>query len=279
MKKRRGPGRSAPRPFVPRIKKSLTESGETCIKEERKLMTEKAEMKKVVLIICVVALVAAACLELYFAFLGTKGPDGARLYKLIEVEGLCQFPELPTGCEGTAAAMVLRYYGEDVTPVAFAADWLSCDDAFYAEDRRQYGPDPREVFAGDPASESGFGCFAPAIVSAVNENSALCRARDLSGKSLEDLCRDHIDKGEPLLIWATVDMKEPYHGMTWYLEDGSRVSWPVGEHCLVLAGYGEASYFLMDPQSGELVYYPKELVETRYDELDRQAVLITKQGT
>ena len=38
---------------------------------------------------------------------------------------LCQYPDLPTGCEATAAAMVLQFYGEEVSPAAVAGEWLS----------------------------------------------------------------------------------------------------------------------------------------------------------
>lgn len=43
----------------------------------------------------------------------------------LSVPALCQYPELPTGCEATAAAMVLQYYGEAITPSTLAGEWLT----------------------------------------------------------------------------------------------------------------------------------------------------------
>ena len=84
--------------------------------------------------------------------------------KLIDVPAICQYPELPTGCEATAAAMVLQYYGINITAEDFAAGWLVCDAGFYSINGLQYGPDPNEVFAGDPFSEYSYGCYAGPIV-------------------------------------------------------------------------------------------------------------------
>ena len=196
--------------------------------------------------------------------------------KLIDVPAICQYPEVPTGCEATAAAMVLQYYGINITAEDFAAGWLVCDAGFYSINGLQYGPDPNEVFAGDPFSEYSYGCYAGPIVSAVNKNSAQCRAQKITGESLETLCAEYIDQEKPLLIWATMNMKQSEQGDTWYLQNGARFTWIRGEHCLVLVGYNEDHYFLNDPQSGSTAAYEKEIVEVRFKELGSQAVYISK---
>ena len=196
--------------------------------------------------------------------------------KLIDVPLICQYPQLPTGCESAAAAMVLQYYGIKITAGDFAGNWLVCDSNFYSIGGLQYGPDPNEVFAGDPFSERSYGCYADAIVSAVNKNSTECEARKITGKSLETLCEEYIDFGKPLLIWATMGMKPSGKGNTWYLKDGTEFTWIAGEHCLVLVGYSEDYYFFNDPQSGSTVAYKKEISELRFKELGAQAVCITK---
>lgn len=195
--------------------------------------------------------------------------------KILNVPALCQYPSLPTGCESTAATMVLQYYGENISPVGFAQNWLVCSADFYNCDGVFYGPDPNEVFAGDPFSEYAYGCFSAPIADAVNNNSSLCTAEVLLGKSLEYLCSEYIDSGRPLLIWATMDMQQSYDGKSWITPNGSEFTWIAREHCLVLVGYSTNFYFLNDPQSGVVVAYEKTLVEQRYKELGSQAILIT----
>lgn len=197
--------------------------------------------------------------------------------KIIDVPVLCQYPELPTGCESVAAAMVLQYYNVDVKAEEFAREWLECSEYFYSSDDKLYGPDPSEVFAGDPFSAKSYGCYAPPIVRAINHNSLECEATAITDKSLEELCALYIDEDKPILIWATMGMKESTEGKSWYLEDGNKFTWIAGEHCLVLIGYNEAYYFLNDPQSGSTVAYQKNIVERRFRELGAQAVYITNQ--
>lgn len=194
--------------------------------------------------------------------------------KLINVPAICQYPQLPTGCEATAATMVLQYYGEDITIEEFAASWLECSDDFYMSNDELYGPDPNESFVGSPFSLSAYGCFASTIVKAVNNNSKICKAEKITNMSVDELCGNYIDNGRPILIWATTGMKESVSGTAWYLWDDSEFVWPAGEHCLVLVGYTDNYYFLNDPQSGSTVAYQKDIVEKRFNELGNQAVCI-----
>lgn len=192
---------------------------------------------------------------------------------LIEVPLINQNPDLPTGCEATAASMVLQYYGENIEATYFASEWLDCE-IVYAVDETLYGPDPNEQFAGDPFSEYGLGCYAGAIEKAINANSMLCEAKAIYGVELEQLIDQYIDEGKPLVVWATLDLKAPQKGNSWYLEDGSLFTWKSQEHCMVLVGYNDRYYFVNDPQTGTCVQYPKFLFEMRYIQMGLQAVVI-----
>ena len=193
----------------------------------------------------------------------------------LEVPQICQYPMLPTGCESVAATMVLQYYGEDIDAETFASGWLTCDSNFYYENDIYYGPNPYEVFAGNPFSRNSYGCFAPVIENAVNENSLLCKAEVLKGESLKNLCDTYLSQNVPVLIWATMGMKESKEGNSWTLSDGTHYTWIAGEHCLVLVGYDDRHYYLNDPISGGTVGYSKEIVQKRYEELGEQAVCIS----
>ncbi len=196
--------------------------------------------------------------------------------KIIDVPLIRQHPQLPTGCESTSAAMVLQYYGLSVSKEEFAENWLECSNEFYRSGRGLCGPNPYRVFVGDPFSENGYGCFAPAIVRAVNGHSTECRAEEIDGRTLADLCSEYIDRDMPVLVWATIHMEPSSAGSVWYLEDGAQFTWNPKEHCLVLVGYSDDRYFFNDPLSGRTVSYQKELAESRYRELGSQAVLIRR---
>ena len=193
----------------------------------------------------------------------------------LQVPQICQYPILPTGCESVAATMVLQYYGEEIDAEQFASEWLTCDSSFYFENDILQGPDPNVVFAGNPFSRNSYGCFAPVIQKAVNENSRLCHAKILTEKTLKYLCDTYVSQGSPVLIWATMGMKESEPGNSWILPDGTEYTWIAGEHCLVLVGYDERHYYLNDPLSGGTVGYDKHIVEKRYEELGKQAILIS----
>ena len=193
--------------------------------------------------------------------------------KLLCVPNLNQNPTLPTGCEATSATMVLRYYKEDITATDFAEYCLPKSEDFYIEKGVLYGPNPNECFVGNPFSKSGYGCFSPVIVEAVNSNSRLCRAKRVYG-NLEELCRDYIDKDKPLLIWATMNMKSLRDGDSWRLQNGEVLNWPAGEHCLVLVGYDRFNYYFNDPLKGNTVGYEKKTAEACFTVLGSQAVLI-----
>lgn len=195
---------------------------------------------------------------------------------LIEIPNICQYPTLPTGCEVTAATMVLQFYGEKISIDNFARNWLICDDRFYQANNMLYGPDPHKVFVGSPFTKSSYGCYAVPIVNAINNNSSVCKAEVITGKTIEELCDLFIDNNAPIIIWATMGMKPSEDGTRWSTDNNREIVWKAGEHSLVLVGYDDKHYFLVDPQSGSVVGYEKHIVEKRFSELGMQAILVQK---
>lgn len=195
---------------------------------------------------------------------------------VLDVPQLCQYPTLPTGCEATAAAMVLQYHGEAIEPAEFAKRWLSCSGEFYWRDGEYYGPDPSEFFVGDPFSSNGYGCYAMPIVKAINQNSRWCEAALIEGETLDVLCTRYLDDGLPLLIWVTMEMREPTDGDSWILPSGEIFTWVAGEHCVVLVGYDETMVYYNDPRTGAMVGCDRGLAEERFAQLGSQAVAVEK---
>ena len=97
---------------------------------------------------------------------------------------------------------------------------------------------------------------------------------DAYGTSLPDLCATYVAKGVPVILWATISMRETVPQNTWYLADGKRYTWPGNEHCMLLVGYDDTHYYFNDPYAGKTVCYARQLTEDRYAELGRQAVVI-----
>lgn len=240
-------------------------------------------MKKIfVIILCAVltiTLVITACVYIpcFITQQKTeKGDNALTSQKILKVPELSQYPELPTGCEAACAAMVLNYYDVNITAPAFAQSWLEYDEDFEEYEDKLYGPNPNEVFVGNPFSEYSYGCYAPAIAKAVNSHSVLCEAEVIKYKSVKQLCSEYIDNDKPLLLWVTTGMKESKIEDFWYLEDDTYFYWLSGEHVMVLVGYNEDFYFLNDPTLGSTVAYKKEIVEKRFLELGQQAVYIDR---
>lgn len=183
---------------------------------------------------------------------------------------ILQNPELPTGCEATSLTMVLNFLGEEVTKTEIVDNYLP---------KGGFGThDPRFYFLGSPYLESGGGCYAPAIEQTVKNYNSEINVTNLSGTDFYEL-RDCINNGNPIIFWATIDM-QPSVNAYYYNFDGQEVVWKYYEHCLVLIGYDEDKdvYYIADPLKG-IVEYNRTLVEERYNEMNKQALLIWKDNS
>lgn len=194
---------------------------------------------------------------------------------LVDVQPVSQYPDYPTGCESVTAVMALHYAGIPIGIEAFIENHLPCDDRFYEEDGVLYGPDPYAVFVGDPRRAESYGCMAPVIEQALR--SCVGEQREVintTGEALSALCHNYIDKGIPVMMWATMEMRSIGIGGTWLLPDGTSFTWPTGEHCLLLIGYNENAYIFNDPRYDVAVAYDKKSVEMAYAALGKQSLVI-----
>ncbi len=186
-----------------------------------------------------------------------------------------QNPDFPTGCESVSACMVLQYLGYDVTPDEFISLHLPKDDNFYHKNGICYGPDPYDVFVGDPTNDRSYGCMSPVISKALDSyfgnNEWGCVVEK---GTLNTLCEKYISKGIPTLVWVSMEMDIPRPGDIWTLPDGNEYQWLAGEHCMVLLGYDETHYYFNDPYNGETIGYERELSEQRFAAFESQAIVI-----
>lgn len=196
---------------------------------------------------------------------------------IIDVPYINQGDDYPTGCEVVSATMVLNYYGYDINVEKYIENYLDMS-TIESKEGVLVAEDPNNYFIGDPRSSYSYGCFAPVIAKSMNKIlDGGKKAKNITGSSLGDIIENYVSKGIPVLIWATIEMQETGQGTDWILKsNGLRYHWIGGEHCLVLVGYDETSYYFNDPYNNNgLVAYNKEVVEKRYEELDKQAVVIT----
>lgn len=194
--------------------------------------------------------------------------------------GLSQ-KNIPTGCESVSTVAVLQHLGIDITVDDFIHNYLPCKN-FYRQDGTLYGPDPSEAFAGDPYSKNSLGCYPPVILKALENlrSDDYPGTRNLlfgnvSGSDFDTLISRYINREIPVILWSTIDLREPRDGMQYYLETGELYTWTAHEHCVVLCGYDAKICYLMDPlQDGQIIVRDKELARLRYEQMRRQAIVI-----
>jgi len=196
-------------------------------------------------------------------------PPEGKFY--IEMKNILQKPELPTGCEATALAIVLNFLG-------FDADKCEIVDHYMPKTTKLYSMNTH--FIGNPYKKDGIGCYAPVVaITAENyfrENVITDRTvRNITGATPDELyC--YVSLGQPVICWATINMTNTYVAKTWIAEDtGETVEFYLNEHATVLVGYDtvKKTVTLNDPWRG-IVTYSMELFEKRYKQLGQQAIII-----
>lgn len=164
-----------------------------------------------------------------------------------------QNPELPNGCEVTSLAMLLKWAGCPIDKVELAENYLPKED-FAQRGSDRLGPDPSQVYVGDPSSAGGWYCFEGPIVHAGNawltEQNSSFRAVPLTGLTRKAL-ENYLDLGIPLAVWVTLNYEPPkLSSFQWTLPDGARYTPYSNLHCVVLAGRSGGDYQIADPISG-----------------------------
>lgn len=192
----------------------------------------------------------------------------------------------PTGCESVTTVMALNYQGYNISVDNFIDNYLNTSP-IVQQDGKIYAQNPNEAFIGNPRSNFSYGCYAPVICNAIQdyakqEKLYSLKVKNLTGTSLNNICKKYINNDIPIIVWATSDMKPSKLGTTWNLinSPNDTFTWISGEHCLLLIGYDEYYYYFNDPQKpiseiSEPVAFDKSTVEKRYQELGCQAIAIT----
>ncbi len=211
--------------------------------------------------------------------------------KLIEVPYIDQSGQWPTGCESVSSVMLLHYLGCDISVDCFIREYLQARPLTKKEGTT-WGPDPDCFFAGSPYDPDSFGCYPGVIVNALNKVFADraaagpafgLKAEDATGMPPERMLSEYIDRGMPVIFWASIDLKPTYSGPEWTLYESGRIfTWTSNEHCMLLVGYDTDNDTLIfnDPWNGNgVIGYDRELVLRRHKEQASRAVTIMKPTT
>lgn len=207
----------------------------------------------------------------------TPDPD-YKAAQYIDVPYLSQ-EKYPTGCELVSTAMMLSYYGIEIEPIQLIEKGYMNSVDVQRKDGVLYGGDPNEVFVGDPRKTTGYGCYSRAVGKCLEKllENEFFDVYYLNDMPLAEICRQYIDFGQPVVIWASIDMKplEKREESTWTIEEtGEKFTWLSNEHCMVLVGYDEYYYYIHDPLKNAFTPYKRSTVEKRYEEMGSQAVAV-----
>lgn len=185
-------------------------------------------------------------------------------------ETVMQTPELPTGCEITALAQTLNFYG-------FGIDKTELCDTFMPMDINGYYT-MNDVYLGDPRTNYGYGCNAPVIEKAANDYfdylGSDWYALDLTGVPLEEVfCQ--IGEGRPVIVWSTIGQRQTHAEYEFTLGCGEEHWFNPYQHCLTVYGYDydSGTVHVADPLVGN-IEYNMEIFEWIYNEMGSQAVML-----
>ena len=164
----------------------------------------------------------------------------------LDAEELLQRPELPTGCESVALTIALRSLGFELEKTDIAEKYL-----VYSQGNFVIG------YVGNPYTNDGAGIYPPGIVRTADlylgSMDSVYTGHDLTGCEYEDLFAC-VAAGYPVLVWWTVDYKEPRMSSD-FVEYGDETFWWYrNEHCVMLQGYDldAGEVILQDPEKGQV---------------------------
>lgn len=194
----------------------------------------------------------------------------------IPVDVVLQHPELPNGCEITSLTSILNYYGYPVTKTEMSDTYLP-KQPFRRVDDKLYGANPFQAYAGEPRNVEGYFSYAPPIVEAANRYfHALgeeAHSIDISGSSRQEIM-GLLDKGIPVVIWATLDLSQPRLTESWYFHDSKEhFLAPSNLHAVVLNGYSGNLVHVMDPLKGHMSHDANAFFHS-YGALGSQVLMI-----
>lgn len=167
----------------------------------------------------------------------------------------------PSGCEFFSLKMALEKKGRVVSAETLYREMpKSMWNARY-ENRLYRWVDPNVMFTGDPKGKlskyRNYGIYPKGMI---NFSSKYRPVKDLSGQGLASIERE-LSLGNPIIVWASVDFKQPYGYFNWYTASNKKFTGFVNYHVMLATGYDKNNLYINDPYRGRLVI-PKSQVSS-----------------
>ena len=173
-----------------------------------------------------------------------------------------QFPMgYPSGCEFFSLKMALEKKGRVVSAETLYREMpKSMWNARY-ENRLYRWVDPNVMFTGDPkgtlSKYRNYGIYPKGMI---NFSSKYRPVKDISGQGLASIERE-LSMGNPVIVWASVDFKQPYGYFNWYTASNKKFTGFVNYHVMLATGYDKNNLYINDPYRGRLTI-PKSQVSS-----------------
>lgn len=191
-------------------------------------------------------------------------------YYISGVQLISQFPELPTGCEVTSAAMLLSFYGINISKEVLAEEVSKAGLPRFNRGRLE-GENPYEYFIGNPWDNKAFGAFNEPIFNLVNN---YVKAENITGCDFQQVI-EKVKDGQPVMVWITRELIDVEYSTSWYI--GNELFWwPKGEHTVVVVGIDENTIIVNDPYEGQEKRFELERFKYIWEMMGRQAITLSK---
>lgn len=164
-----------------------------------------------------------------------------------------QFPELPTGCEATAASTLARMAGAHVTKTE-VADLMPKSDSDFVHS-----------FLGNPYAKTGWATSAPCVAETLNkifQTREQFAAIELTGTSIYRLPL-------PCMVWISIDLVD--NGKPRRESEGYGLF--NRSHCVVITDVHDGEVDCIDPLKG-ITEYPFHIFKMRFDGMGKQSVYV-----
>lgn len=180
-----------------------------------------------------------------------------------------QYPDYPTGCESVSLAILLNYYGIDISPLDIINN-LPKGSLPYNKDGITYGGDPEREFVGDPLTTNSYGVYEKPLA----EIATKYKDGIIIGTGMDfDQILEVVKQGRPVVVWTSMNLSIPYISKSWIYEPtGEKIHWKSGEHAVVVIGYTENKIIISDPIGGKIKYQSRSIFEERYNYFGKKAL-------